>query len=355
MMATIAPPPLPLAPTPLAPSRDRSWISTLDTPPLRPLSRMGSRPTVAPVATPRSADPAPARGAISDETVDRAAFAGEDDSPGIDPLQLFLSQMRSIPLLNAAEEIALAKRIETGDAQAKERMIQSNVRLVVAIAKPYQGQGMPFLDLIQEGVIGLIRAVERFDWRRGYKFSTYATWWIRQAVQRGLADAGKTIRLPIHAVERERAVLRVEHEFAQHTGRRASDAYISAEAGIPESWVTAVRQSARVVASLDRPIGEDQDTSLGEVLDITDNEPTAFEGLAAAQCAEAIEDALAQLPTRDQRVIALRYGLCGEISHSGADTGRILELSPDAVRRTEARALKHLARNPALDGFREAA
>jgi len=291
------------------------------------------------------------------------ARPGDDDpdggldaeSPGIDALQLFLGQMRAIPLLTASEEIALAKRIEAGDAAAKDRMVQSNLRLVVSIAKPYQGQGLSLLDLIQDGVLGLIRAVERFDWRRGHKFSTYATWWIRQAVQRGLADAGRTIRLPIHAVERERAVMRVERELEQRTGRRPSDAAIAEQTSMRESWVASVRDSARVVASLDRPIGDERDTTLGDVVEIPDDTPTPFDDLLRSERSEALALALDRLPERDRRVMQLRYGMAGEIPHSGADTARTMQISPDAVRRTEARALRTLAGDRELASFQDAA
>ncbi len=328
-----------------------------DTPQRRNPSRtnarnIGARPA-APATTLEGPPPRPI--APEDDPRDDADWTVDADGPGIDALQLFLGQMREIPLLAASEEIALAKRIEAGDSRAKDRMIQSNLRLVVSIAKPYQGQGLSLLDLIQEGVIGLIRAVERFDWRRGHKFSTYATWWIRQAVQRGLADSGRTIRLPIHAVERERSVLRVERELEQRLGHRPSDEQIATHASLRPSWVATVRASARVVASLDRPIGDDRDTTLGEVIEIADDTPTAYDNLADTQRADAIARAIARLPERDQRVMQLRYGMDGESPHSGADTARSLDISPDAVRRTEARALRNLASDNELTTFQDAA
>ena len=308
-----------------------------------PLVRRPEPPTSVPHAAPMS------------PTDDDAAWAAEAEATTIDALQLFLSQMRGIPLLTAGQEVALAKRIEAGDQAARDLMVRSNLRLVVAIAKPYQGQGLTLLDLIQEGVVGLIRAVERFDWRRGLKFSTYATWWIRQAVQRGLADAGRTIRLPIHAMERERAVTRVERELEQRLGRQPSDRQVADEAGIPVSWVAGVHENARVVASLDRPVGEDGDATLGDIIDAPDRDPGAFDDLAAGQQAAALSRALKRLPERDRRVMQLRYGIDGPTPHSGADTARAMGISPDAVRRTEARALRALAADRELMGFRDAA
>ncbi len=284
-----------------------------------------------------------------------ATWSADTEAPTVDGLQLFLGQMRAIPLLSAGQEIALAKRIEAGDDRARDLMVRSNLRLVVAIAKPYQGQGLGLLDLIQEGVVGLIRAVERFDWRRGLKFSTYATWWIRQAVQRGLADSGRTIRLPIHAVERERAVTRVERELEQRLGCRPTDQQIADETGMPASWVAGVRDNARVVASLDRPVGEERDATLGDIIEVADSTPAPFDDLAGCEQAAALSRAIRRLPERDRRVMQLRYGIDGEVPHSGADTARTMEISPDAVRRTEARALRALAGDRELLGFRDAA
>jgi RNA polymerase primary sigma factor len=315
-------------------------------------STLRRRPSAPRVLPPDPATRPPAPPPLPDEDI---AWSADPDSPGIDGLQLFLSQMRAVPLLSASEEVALARRIEAGDPDAKARMIESNLRLVVSIAKPYQGQGLSLLDLVQDGVIGLIRAVERFDWRRGHKFSTYATWWIRQAVQRGLADSGRTIRLPIHAVERERAVLRVERELEQRLGHRPTDEQIATQTSMRPTWVASVRDSARVVASLDRPIGDDRDTTLGEVIDVADNTPTAFDDLATTERAEALARAIERLPERDLRVMQLRYGIDGEVPHSGADTARNMEISPDAVRRTEARALRNLASDAELASFQDAA
>src|SRR5256885_7496434 len=183
-----------------------------------------------------------------------------------DALQLFLNEAGRWPLLTKEEEIALAKRIERGDAEAKERMINSNLRLVVSIAKRYQGHGLSLLDLIQEGIIGLIRAVEKFDWRRGFKFSTYATWWIRQAVQRGVANKARTIRIPVHIVEREQKIARAERTLAPKLGRQPTDEEIAQQAKLPLKQLREVREAARAITSLDRPVGTDSDAAFGDLL-----------------------------------------------------------------------------------------
>src|SRR5215217_3793260 len=182
-----------------------------------------------------------------------------------DSLQLFLNEAARYPLLTAAEEVELAKRIERGDKDAKDRMVNSNLRLVVSIAKKYQGHGISLLDLIQEGIIGLIRAVEKFDWRRGFKFSTYATWWIRQAVQRGVANKSRTIRIPVHIVEREQKISRAERELTTKLGRPPTDNEVAEAAKLPLKQVREVREAARAVVSLDRPMA-DSETSLGELM-----------------------------------------------------------------------------------------
>src|ERR671938_396435 len=183
-----------------------------------------------------------------------------------DALQLFLNEAAKWPLLTAEEEVELAKRIERGDEQAKERMINSNLRLVVSIAKRYQGHDLHLLDLIQEGIIGLIRAVEKFDWRRGFKFSTYATWWIRQAVQRGVANKSRTIRIPVHIAEREQRIARAERELAPKLGRQPTEHEVAKHARLPVKQVREVREAARAVTSLDRPVGEEGETSFGDLV-----------------------------------------------------------------------------------------
>ena len=257
-----------------------------------------------------------------------------------DTLQLFLRDVARYRLLTAAEEIELAKRIERGDEAAKRRMINSNLRLVISIAKRYQGQDLPLLDLIQEGILGLIRAVEKFDWRRGYKFSTYATWWIRQAVQRGLGTHARSIRIPIHILERERKIARVERELAVKLGRPPEDDEIAAAAGLALAHVKGVRAAPRTVTSLDRPVGAEGNATLGELLPAETEEPGAELEIGLRE--ETLRAAVRALPDRERRVIELRYGIGGP-PRSLEATGRALHLGRHAVRELEASALHRLA------------
>src|SRR5438093_2676766 len=215
-----------------------------------------------------------------------------------DALQLFLNEMARYRLLTAEEEVELAKRIERGDKAAKDRMINSNLRLVVSIAKKYQGHGLSLLDLIQEGIIGLIRAVEKFDWRKGFKFSTYATWWIRQAVQRGVANKSRTIRIPVHIVEREQKVARAERELLMKLERPPSDEEIARRAKLPLSQVREVKNAARAVTSLDRPIGDEDTTAYRELF--AAEQPSVEEELDVSLREEALHKALAELPERER-------------------------------------------------------
>src|SRR5919201_2788224 len=200
------------------------------------------------------------------ERPDATYVNGDLAAATTDALQLFLNEAARYPLLTAEEEVELAKRIERGDKEAKDRMVNSNLRLVVSIAKRYQGHDLSLLALIQEGIIGLIRAVEKFDWRRGYKFSTYATWWIRQAVQRGVANKSRTIRIPVHIVEREQKIKRAERELAPTLGRQPTDQEVAKRSKLPLKQVREVRAAARAVTSLDKPIGEENDASFGDLI-----------------------------------------------------------------------------------------
>jgi RNA polymerase primary sigma factor len=260
-----------------------------------------------------------------------------------DSLQLFLNEAGRYPLLTAAEEVELAKLIERGDARAKDRMINSNLRLVVSIAKKYQGHGLSLLDLIQEGIIGLIRAVEKFDWRRGYKFSTYATWWIRQAVQRGVANKSRTIRIPVHIVEREQKIARAERELTLKLERAPTDDEVAKKAKLSLKHVREVRRAARAVASLDKPLGDEGDTSFGDIVatDKSDVEEEVVVGLSE----HLLRAAVSKLPDREQRVIKLRYGLDGDQDPKSLEMiGRELGLTRERVRQIETQALERLAR-----------
>jgi RNA polymerase primary sigma factor len=270
-----------------------------------------------------------------------------------DALQLFLNELRRFPLLSAAEEVELAKRIEQGDLEAKERMIQSNLRLVVSIAKKYQGQELALLDLIQEGIFGLIRAAEKFDYRKGFKFSTYATFWIRQAIQRGLANKARTIRIPVHIGQRERKIVRAERELGARLGRDASDAEIAAEAELPVEQVEEVRAAARAVTSLDRAIGDDGDTALGDLL--PSEGPGLEEEIEVSLAKETLRQTVSELPEPERNVITLRYGIDGGEPNPLRETGRRLGLSAERVRQLESRALKILATRREIDALRDAA
>lgn len=263
-----------------------------------------------------------------------------------DSLQLFLNEAGRYPLLTAAEEVELAKRIERGDMAAKERMITSNLRLVVSIARRYQTQGITLGDLIQEGVIGLIRATEKFDWRKGFKFSTYATWWIRQAVQRGVANKARTIRIPVHVVEREQKVARTERELSAKTGQTPTDEEIAQHAKLPLAQVREVREAARAVASTDAPIGSDGDTSFGELFAASG--PTTEDEVDATIRGDAVRRAVAKLPDRQRDVILLRFGLVGDGPNSLEQIGKQLGITRERVRQIEADALRRLAADEAI-------
>ena len=270
-----------------------------------------------------------------------------------DSLQLFMNEAGRYPLLTAAEEVELAKRIERGDMAAKNRMINSNLRLVVSIAKKYQGHGLPLLDLVQEGVIGLIRATEKFDWRRGFKFSTYATWWIRQAVQRGVANKARTIRIPVHIVEREQRIARAERELAAKLERDPADAEVAKAAKLSVKQVREVRDAARAVASLDKPVGDEGDTAFGDLFSGGQDEPE--EELHLSLREEALRHALAELPERERAVIQLRYGIDGGDPKSLEEIGRTLGLTRERVRQIESQALERLALKREIEALREAA
>src|SRR5688500_5025087 len=271
-----------------------------------------------------------------------------------DALQLFLNEMSRYPLLTAEEEVELAKLIERGDKAAKDRMVNSNLRLVVSIAKKYQGHGLSLLDLIQEGINGLIRAVEKFDWRRGYKFSTYATWWIRQAVQRGVANKARTIRIPVHIAEREQKIARAERELMLKLERPPTEEEVAQAAKLPLKQVREVRQAARAVTSLDKPIGAESDSTFGDLF--SDQHGEFEEEVHVSLEQETLHRALEKLPDRDRQVLSLRYGLdSAEDPKSLEEIGRRLGLTRERVRQIEAQALERLAVNREIEALRTAA
>jgi RNA polymerase primary sigma factor len=259
-----------------------------------------------------------------------------------DALQLFLREAGRHPLLTAAQEVELSKRIERGDMQAKQRMIQSNLRLVVSIAKNYRNQGLPFLDLIQEGTLGLIRAVEKFDWRRGYKFSTYATWWIRQAVARALADKARTIRMPVHIVERLQKLNKAERLLWTQLGREPTLDEIAEEASLPIEQAKEVKAAAHASTSLDQPVGDQDDAVFGDF--VAGEGPTPDEQVEVLLRSQALARALASLSERERKVLILRYGLDNSDPKTLEEIGRRLDLTRERVRQIEGQALKRLSR-----------
>jgi RNA polymerase primary sigma factor len=268
-----------------------------------------------------------------------------------DALQLFLNEVGKYPLLTAAEEVELAKRVERGDQDAKDQMIKSNLRLVISIAKRYQGHDLPLLDLIQEGIIGLIRAVEKFDWRKGFKFSTYATWWIRQAVQRGVANKSRTIRIPVHISEREQKLARAERELRGRLQREPTDEEVAERAQLPLAQLHEVRRAARAVTSLDRPVGDEGDVSFGDLM-ANEDAPPPEEEVRVTLGHEALHRALAELPEREREVLKLRYGLNGDVDPASLEEiGRRLGVTRERVRQIEADALEKLAVNRELDAL----
>jgi RNA polymerase primary sigma factor len=270
-----------------------------------------------------------------------------------DALQLFFNEMRRYPLLTKEEEIELAKAIERGDLEAKERLVNSNLRLVVSNARRYMRQDLNLLDLIQEGILGLIRAAEKFDWRKGYKFSTYATFWIRQAIQRALESKERTIRVPNQVAQRERKVMRIERELASKLGRDPSTEEIAREAELDPAQVEEIRDLTRVVTSLDRPVGDEDASSLGEF--IPDERSGPSEEVAVSLRDQTLHRAVEELPEDERKVIRLRYGINGDEPTPLRETSRRLELKQSEVKKLEERGLSRLAQAREVEAMREAA
>ena len=258
-----------------------------------------------------------------------------------DALQLFLKDIGRVPLLTAAQEVELSKRVERGDLGAKTRMIEANLRLVVSISKNYRNQGLPFLDLIQEGTIGLVRAVEKFDYRKGFKFSTYATWWIRQAVARALADKGRTIRMPVHVVEKLNKIGRAERKLVGELGREPTPAELAAELELEVEEVEQIQRSAQALVSLEKPVGDEEESEFGHFL-ADENSPLPEEEAGIAMRNETLSRLLAQLSYRERRVLELRYGLNGEQPRTLDEVGRAFNVTRERVRQIENHALKKL-------------
>ena len=273
--------------------------------------------------------------------------------PSLDSLRLYLRAIGRVPLLSAEDEVALAKRIERGDMAAKQHMVEANLRLVVSIAKGYVGRGLTLLDLIQEGSLGLIRAVEKFDYRRGYKFSTYATWWIRQAVTRSLADKARTIRIPVHMVERLNKLIHAERRLVQQLGRDPSAGELAQEL---ECSVPEVREVLRITqqpVSLEKPVGDEDDSALADFIE-DDSAESPFEIASEALRKENVSRVLASLPTREREVIELRYGIVGGRPRTLEEVGRAFNITRERVRQIENRTLKKLQSLPDAQQLREA-
>jgi RNA polymerase primary sigma factor len=272
--------------------------------------------------------------------------------PSLDSLRLYLREIGKVPLLTADQEVSLAKRIERGDERAKQHMIEANLRLVVSIAKGYLGRGLTFLDLIQEGSLGLIRAVEKFDHRKGFKFSTYATWWIRQAVTRAIADKARTIRIPVHMVEKLNKVVHIERQLVQRLGREPRPEEVAEELEMSVEEVREILRMAQLPISLEKPIGEEEDSSLGDFVP-DDQAESPFDTASLSLRREDIELALGSLPERDRRVIELRYGLLGEAPCTLEEVGRAFGVTRERIRQIENNTLKRLETLPEAQALRD--
>jgi RNA polymerase primary sigma factor len=290
----------------------------------------------------------------NDEEGDAAAALDLRVEPGLDSLRLYLDSIARVRLLTANAEVSLAERIERGDTAAKEHMIEANLRLVVSIAKRYVGRGLPLLDLIQEGSLGLIRAVEKFDHRRGYKFSTYATWWIRQAVTRGIADKARTIRIPAHMAERINKLIHAERNLVQQLGREPTPAEVAEVLELPMAEVKEMRRITQVPISLEQPVGEDRDAELGDLIE--DEECISpLEHVSDSLQRENLNRTLATLSVRERRVVTMRYGLDGKGPRTLEEVGQALGVTRERIRQIETQTLRKLKSLPETGRLRAAA
>ena len=277
----------------------------------------------------------------SDEHIEDYDLTVPENVSTEDPVRMYLKEIGKVPLLSADEETELAKRMEKGDEMAKKRLAEANLRLVVSIAKRYVGRGMLFLDLIQEGNLGLIKAVEKFDYRKGYKFSTYATWWIRQAITRAIADQARTIRIPVHMVENINKLVRVQRQLLQKLGREPSADEIAAEMKIPVERVREILKISQEPVSLETPIGEEEDSHLGDFIQ-DDNVPRPAEAAAFTLLQEQLEQVLVTLTDREQKVLRLRFGLDDGRARTLEEVGKEFNVTRERIRQIEAKALRKL-------------
>jgi len=271
-----------------------------------------------------------------------------------DSLQLFLKDIGKVRLLTAQEEVDLAKRIERGDLDAKQKMVESNLRLVVSIAKNYRNQGLPFLDLIQEGTLGLVRAAEKFDYRKGFKFSTYATWWIRQAIARALADKARTIRIPVHVVEKLNKIGRAERKLVTELGREPTSDEIAGVTGIDPDEVGAIKRSAQAPISLEKPVGDEEESEFGQFI-ADERAESPYDRAVDNLTKEALREALENLSYRERRVLELRYGLGGEHPRTLDEVGRTFNVTRERIRQIENQSLKKLQSLAEAQKLREVA
>jgi RNA polymerase primary sigma factor len=278
---------------------------------------------------------------ISDAEDDAPEEAAPAREVSTDALQLFLKDIGKVDLLTAAQEVELAKRIERGDHGAKQEMVEANLRLVVSIAKKYRNQGLPFLDLIQEGTIGLVRAAEKFDYRKGFKFSTYATWWIRQAVARALADKARTIRMPVHVVEKLNKIVRSERKLRAEFGREPSSGEIARDLDLTVDEVDQIRRSAQTPVSLEKPVGDEEESEFGHFL-TDENVPLPDEAAEVTMRKETLRKILGTLSHRERRVLELRYGLDGQHPRTLDEVGRTFNVTRERIRQIENQSLKKL-------------